>query len=362
MRTAPLAAASSAQAPSPEGADEGRAPFRSEAGVPFADAARPLDGEPGPFDEEPGATDVPFLASLPQFFVFPLILVATLTVIYLGLRVLGDTGSASASEALAAIRASQAEHSQWQALHALADDLAKGRVTLDDVGAPELAGLYADLAPRGPRMREFLLQVVKFKRGPELTAVALGALEDEDAQVRLSALAALKEMGDPQSAVPLADVLRTGSEEERFFALGALASLGTVDAREAIAPLLDAPSSLDRRNAALALATAGDRRALPHLEAMLERASYERDPALLGAFGEDYAPESRAVARANLTEAFLSEACAATVPFADVTALDPLLARLRENDPSIKVRSAAIDALLDRESARGPIANEEEND
>jgi len=347
---------------SPETTDDARAPedgaggapvpFRSESGVPVAPA----------YDEEPEEAEVSFLASLPQFFVFPLILVATLTVVYLGLRVLSDGGSTSVPAALAQIRASRAEHGQWQALHALADDLAKGRATLDEVSAAELASLYTDLAPRGPRMREFLLQVVKFKRAPELTELVVGALDDRDAQVRLSALAALKEMEDPAATDALVTVLGDGSEEERFFALGALASLGTPGAAEAIAPLLEGGSSLDRRNAALALAVAGDRRALPQLEAMLERASYEDDPHLLGPFRDDYSAESRAAARANLTEVFLSEACAATVPFAEEAGLDRRLRRLRENDPSIKVRSAAIAALLDREAARDPIANDEERD
>src|SRR5262249_20793843 len=95
------------------------------------------------FDEEPGP-QVPgsFLESLPQFFVFPAILVATLTAAYFGLRMLVGSSPADARELVAQVRSAGGEHGQWQALHALADGLRTGRFDLASVAPADLAALY----------------------------------------------------------------------------------------------------------------------------------------------------------------------------------------------------------------------------
>ena len=315
----------------------------------------------GVLDEEP-AQHVPgsFLGALPQFFVFPLILVATLTVAWLGLRMLAGTGPDDARAVLAEIRAADGPHARWQAMHELADGLQRGRLSLDAVPAAELSELWKQCSvPQGDTpeaieqtgmTRAWLLEVIAWKRAPELTSIVLGALADGDATERLSALGALAQMRDPAAADALAGVLAKGSDEERFVALaalGRLASAGCRPAADAVAGQLGAGDGVLRRNAVLALADAGDARAAAGLPALLDRAGYEGDSSLDGPDAGLRDSSSRAAARDTVVEQFLVSACKAAGKSRD-PALTPLLRALGANDPSLKVRSAAIDALHDR--------------
>jgi len=94
----------------------------------------------------------------------------------------------------------------------------------------------------------------------------------------------------------------------------------------------------------LALADAGDPRAADGLPALLVRGNYDGDRSLDGpdAAGRDAA--SQEAARADVVEQFLVSACHAAAK-SRAPELRPLLAALASNDPSLKVRSAAIEAL-----------------
>ena len=299
------------------------------------------------FDEEPG-TQVPgsFLESLPQFFVFPAILVVTLTAAYFGLRMLVGCSPADARELIAQVRTASGEHGQWQALHALADGLRTGRFDLAAVSPAELAALYRDVAGQGSEQRQFLLEVLGWKRDPELTALAIEALPAEEPEVRLAALFALARMEDPAAVPALAQVLGRGDDDERWVALAALARIGSDEAHDAIASQLGGTDSVLHRNAVLALAQAGDRRATPWMAALLDRAAYAGDSRLDGDEATLQDEASRAAARESVVEQFLVSACRAAA-HVDEPALRPLLQSLSSNDPSLKVRSAAISALAD---------------
>lgn len=304
------------------------------------DPAIPLDEEPE--QHVPGS----FLESLPQFFVFPLILVATLTAAYFGLRMLVGSEPSDARELIADVRGVSGEHEQWQALHSLADGLRNGRLSLDAVAPAELAALYRDVAVRGSQQRQFMLEVLGWKQDPQLTALAVEALGAPEAEVRLAALFALTRMEDPAAVPALVEVLGQGTDDERWVALAALARIGDVPARDAIARQLGGSDSVLHRNAVLALAQAGDARATPYLAALLNRGSYTDDGRLDGAEAALRDEASRAAARENVVEQFLVSACRAAA-HTDDPALRPLLQSLSSNDPSLKVRSAAISALAD---------------
>ncbi|HTE05672.1 MAG TPA: HEAT repeat domain-containing protein [Planctomycetota bacterium] len=308
------------------------------------DAGVPLDEEPE--QHVPGS----FLGAMPQFFIFPLILVITLTAAYFGLRMLVGFQADTAPELVAAIRGAGGPGERWQSMHALADGLRRGEPkNLDDVPASELAALYADFADDSPQSRQFLLQVIGWKRAPELTALAVAALADGDPDVRLSALYALSQAQDPASVPDLVGVLHGAEPAERFLALGALASIGSPPARDAVAGQLTSEDGILRRNAALALAAAGDSRAAPYLPALLDRAGYEGDPAL-GDPDPTLDEASRQVKRADVVEQFLVSAARAAGKLGD-RSLAPKLEQMRANDPSLKVRSAAINALHDMDAA-----------
>jgi HEAT repeat protein len=292
---------------------------------------------------------------VPQFFVFPLILVATLTVIYLGLRWLSGSTPSDARQLLMDLRLS-GPHSRWQVAQQLADGLQRGRLTLDSVPPAELAAVYEGLVPaslagfdQGARQdairtQQFLLNTLAFKGDPALTHYATEALASEESEVRMAGLYALLRMEDPAAVPALTDHLGSGIHEERLLALGGLARLGTPEALDAISGLVGGADTLDHRNAVLALADNRDARAMPWLVDMLDRSSYDTDPAL---DHPDYAQSdeaTRVAARTNAVDHFLENAARAAGKLGDPTLVPPL-ERLKQADPSVKVQSAALNAL-----------------
>lgn len=322
-------------------------------------AATPRVPPGPPLDEEPEQR-VPgsFLEALPQFFVFPLILVITLTLAYLGLRLLVGSEPGDASALIADIRGAAGSHSRWQAMHNLADGLSGGSVTLDAVPASELSALYARYASEGPLPRQFLLEVLQWKRAPELTAIAMDALADPEQQVRLAALNALGGQADPIAVPALVAHLSAAADEERFIALGALARVGSGPALDAVATLLGGDDTILHRNAVIALGGAGDARAAGWLPGLLNRSGYAQDPALLGPDAGAMSEASRIQQRLHVTEQFLVNAVKAAGILGDAS-LIPQLEHLRAEDPSVKVRSAAINALHDLGKTRDPAATSE---
>jgi HEAT repeat protein len=64
-------------------------------------------------------------------------------------------------------------------------------------------------------------------KGHEACAVAIGALRDDDAGVRLAAVTSLGEIGEGAAVEPLADVMLGGDEEEiRAWAAWSLGEIG----------------------------------------------------------------------------------------------------------------------------------------
>jgi hypothetical protein len=315
--------------------------------APEVPPAPPLDEEPE--QHVPGS----FLQALPQFFVFPLILVATLTLAYLGLRLLVGSEPTDASALIADIRGAGGTHSRAQAMHRLADGLRREKVTLAAVPASELAALYESYAQDSPQTRQFLLKVLQWKQAPELTAIAVGALSDPEPDVRLAALLALGLMDDPEAVPALAAHLSAGSHEERFMALGALARIGNAPALDAVAGMLGDDDTILHRNAVIALGGAQDGRAALYLPGLLHRSGYDADPALLGEDADLLDEASRAEKRAFVTETLLVNAVKAAGKLGD-PAMIPQLEELRANDPSVKVRSAAINALHDLGTSPDP--------
>jgi len=182
------------------------------------------------------------------------------------------------------------------------------------------------------------------KEGAELERRLVEAARDEDDQVRRSALAALALAKDPDALEVIRERLREGGDDERLMALGALGNLQTPGALDTLAAQLRVQDSIIVRNAALLLANAGDARALPVVHAMLDRGSYHDDPALASPLRAQLDEGSRERVVDAATEQFLVRACAAAAALGSEAAV-PALRALHESDPSLKVKSAAIDAL-----------------
>jgi len=304
-----------------------------------------LDEEPR--QEPPGS----FLSSLPQFFVFPAILVGTLTAVYLLLRVLAGSAPVDASELFRDLEAA-GPHGRWQVLHSLATGLGRGTMDLSDVSGDELERLYENLQAEGETpaeqalMQQYLLLVVAHKGDPRFTGLALAALDSPDRDLRLTALQALGIMGDVSALSALKARLQVEDADERLLALGAVANMKGPEAGAILMESLNASDSIVARNAALLLASEPYREVgvKPFLLHMLDRKAYSEDPTLDGSLRAVMDASSRSAARKDVVEQFLVLACRAASELGDLDAV-PRLENLREADPSLKVRSAAIDAL-----------------
>lgn len=306
-----------------------------------------LDEEPR--QEPPGS----FLSALPQFFVFPAILVVTLTAVYLLLRVLAGSTPDNVPELITDLE-SAGPHGRWQVLHSLATGLGRGSLDLSEVSGDELERLYTKFEGEGEtpaekaRMQQYLLLVVAYKGDPRFTSRALAALDSPDRDLRFTALKALGMMGD-ETALPALELRLDGEDaDERVLALGAVANIEGQKARVILQEHLRSTDSIIARNAALLLASAPhrDTSVKPFLLNMLDRTAYAEDPSLDGPLRELMDESSRTAAREDAVEQFLVMACRAASDLGDTDAV-PRLENLREADPSLKVRSAAIDALHD---------------
>ncbi len=301
-------------------------------------------------DEEP-PQHVPgsFLEALPQFFVFPAILVVTLTAIYLLLRVVVGTDADSARELLDEFRVA-GPHGRWQLMHSLANGLNREQLTLDEVSAAELALIYEAEAQRtgdaqeADIMRSTLLHIMAWKGDPSLTPFAVEALDSASEDLVMAALASLARMGDPTSVDAIAARLDSPVPGVRLLALGALGNFSeSSKAREAVAGALISLDPMVARNAALISARQRNPAALPMLLRLLDPDSYAQDGSMdLGL--SEFSEASRVEALGASAEAFLIQACQAAAELGDPSVVASLQ-KLREPDRPVKVRSAAINAL-----------------
>jgi len=324
----------------------------SEGGVPEvgqgADSAAPV------FDEEP-PEHVPgsFLGALPQFFIFPLILVITLTAIYLLLRLLTGASDATTPELLAEIRTAGASE-RWFKLHELAQGLQNGSLDIASISSEELLGFYegtlrsldADAGPSPAdrdELRHALLLVMAHKGDPAFTPLALDALATGSERLRLGALQVLGVLGDPDSLPAIVPLLDSPMDTERLVALGAVAGIDSPEARDVLAAQLRSSHAEMVRNAAIQLGLAGDARATPVLLHMLDRSAYTADAGVSGAL-QGLSEASRQQARDQYVDELMINACRAAARLGG-SAFESVLQALRRGDRSMKVKSAALDAL-----------------
>ncbi|GJM23483.1 MAG: hypothetical protein DHS20C15_33980 [Planctomycetota bacterium] len=308
------------------------------------------------FDEEPGE-QVPgsFLGALPQFFVFPLILVVCLTAIYLLLRLLAGASDATAPELLSEIRTAGTSE-RWFKLHELAQGVNTGRLDLSSISNDELLGFYqgtlgslaADTSRSATERDELhyaLLLVLAGKRDPSFAPVVLEALASDSETVRIGALKALGALKEPSSLAQIVPLLESSSVMERRMALDAVACLETAEAREVLVEQLRSSETQMVRNAAIWLGMAQDERATPVLLHLLDREAYGPDAGVPGDLAQ-LSEGSRAAARDQYVDDMMILTCRAAARLGD-PAFVSVLQALRRDDRSMKVKSAALDALHD---------------
>ncbi len=176
-------------------------------------------------------------------------------------------------------------------------------------------------------IRRYLALILGYTRDRESVPLLVEAVDSDDSEMRIYALWALGTIGDPRAGGPLLEAAAAADAGLRKTAAFALGELGDAAAAAPLRRLLEDPVADVRWNAALALARLGDAAAVPVLRRMLDRSLTDQVP--------EIRPEQQEEAMVSAIEALRA---------LDGAASGSLFARLAKEDPSLKVRQAAIAA------------------
>lgn len=178
-----------------------------------------------------------------------------------------------------------------------------------------------------PEMRQYLALVLGRTKDREAVPLLTAALDDPDDKTRIYALWSLGALGDPKARGSLEAALGDQDPGIRKTAAFALGELGDRTAVPRLEVALDDAVADVRWNAALSLARLGSRKGVPVLETMADRRLLAQVPD---------------ITREQQEEAMMSAVRAlAVVGGPEHRAL---FDRLAEEDPSLRVRQAAIES------------------
>jgi HEAT repeat protein len=287
-------------------------------------------GEPPPPPAE--RQTFPFLVL--QFFIFPLGIVAVCVAVFVIFGLIASEGK-GAREYLSEVRTGGTNR-RWQAAFELSKVLhaRKDPAVADPAFAEEVIRTFEDSAGDDPRVRRYLALAMGRlgdRRAVPVLVRELGEGEGgpaPDAETRIYAIWALGALGDAAALPALARMAASDDAGVRKAAVHALGALPGEEQTAALRRALDDGVEDVRWNAALALGRQGDDAAVPVLLQMLDR---ERLAAIQGL-------------TADQQEEAVMQAVAAAARLPD-PALRAALERLREGDPSLRVRDAARRAL-----------------
>jgi len=261
-----------------------------------------------------------------QFVLFPLGIVVVAVGIFLLFGKLASDEQ-SIPDYLNDIR-SGSKHERWQAAYQLSKSLKRGEAKKYPNLEEQVAAIYAGSKSDDPRIRRYLSMVLGTLGDRRATPLLLDGLNDNDTDNRLYALMALGELHDPAAVPRVAAASGDQDKDIRKAALYALGAIGDAGAVPALVKALEDESPDVRWNAAVALSRFGDKRALPGLREMLDRSRLDR----VKDMREDQKEDAMIVAMAAYVRLAGRDAVAD-------------LQRIAASDPSLRVQSAAKDAL-----------------
>jgi len=288
--------------------------------------------------ERESATRNPLVAApalAVQFFLIPLAVVAVTVMVYVGFRsLLAD--DRTAEDYLTQIR-NGGTNRRWPAAYELSRLMADPKVRADRALGPALVRAFEESKDGDPRVRRYLALALG-RLDPPLPAQAVAnlakALDDPDSEARISAIWALGSSGDASVVPrlqPLYESSDAGIRKMVVYALGALpGEAQIVTLRTA---LQDSAADV-RWNAAIALARHGSHEGVPVLRQMLDRSYVEQAVKRDVRQDEDQDP---------IADVMISGLRAAAALRDD--ALKPSVASLSQQDSSMRVRQAAMEAL-----------------
>ncbi|HEV8577988.1 MAG TPA: HEAT repeat domain-containing protein [Thermoanaerobaculia bacterium] len=214
-----------------------------------------------------------------------------------------------------------------QAAYELSKILVSDPRALDEESGAKQEVRRLFLETREPEMRQYLALVLGRTRDREAVPLLLAALQDPDDKTRIYALWALGTLGDPRGRAALETALEDQDPGLRKIAAFALGEMGDRAAVPRLTAALDDAAADVRWNAALALARLGSDAGLPVLETMVDRRLLTQVPD---------------ITREQQEEAMVSAIRALAV--VGGVRYRPTFEALAKDDPSLKVRQAAIEA------------------
>ncbi|TDI14134.1 MAG: HEAT repeat domain-containing protein [Acidobacteria bacterium] len=264
-----------------------------------------------------------------QFFIIPLIIIASAAGVFLMFGLLTEE-SRTASEYLAEVRTGSKTR-RYQAAYELSKYLVyKKEEALAEPGfAIELAHVFSELEGHEPEVRRYLALALGHMADPLTVDALLGGLGDPDSETRIYCIWALGAVGDPRAVPGLTGILSDADPGVRKMAAHSLGNLGDPAASPALQAALDDPVVDVAWNAALALGQLGDPAGTQVLLRMLDREYLE------GVEGITPLQQEEVMVNAIKVLAALKGEGA-----------EELIDRLAQDDPDMKVRSAAMTAQM----------------
>jgi len=290
-------------------------------------------------DEREPATRSP-LAAAPalavQFFLIPLTVVAVTVSVYVGFRsLLAD--DKSPKDYLSEIRNGGSDR-RWPAAYELSRLMSDPKVRADKTLGPALVKAFQE-SNNDPQVRRYLALAIG-RLDPPLPADAVAglthALDDPDSETRISVIWALGSSGD-QAVVPRLVSLYTAPDADAgirkmvVYALGALPGDGQIDTLRTA--LQDTTPDV-RWNAAVALARHGRSEGSSVLHEMVDRAYVEKTVKREVRQDEDQDPIADVMISGIRAGAAIKD-----------PSIRPAIEKLSQQDRSLKVRQAALEAL-----------------
>jgi HEAT repeat protein len=271
-----------------------------------------------------------------QFFLIPLAVVAVTVSVYVGFRsLLAD--ARTPEDYLAEVQRGGSDR-RWPAAYELSRLMADPKVRADRTLAPALVKAF-ETSKSDQQVRRYLalaLGRLDPPLPPDAVAGLTQALDDPDSETRISVIWALGSSGDP-AVVPRLLPLYTapgsdaGIRKIVIYALGALPGEAQIDT---LRTGLQDPTPDVRWNAAVALARHGNGDGVGVLKQMLDRTYVEQAVKRDVRQDDDEDPIADVMISGLRAAATLKDA-----------SLRPSVVTLSQNDRSIKVREAALEAL-----------------
>ena len=273
--------------------------------------------------EEPGRSSA--LRSFLGLFVVPLLVILLCVAVFIGFGWIAYDRQTT-SDYLNDLESWYAPR-RVQAAYELSKILVADPAALDK--EPGARARVRDLFQRAeqPEMRQYLALVLGRTHDPEALPLLVRALDDPDDKTRIYILWALGTLGDKRGRAPLEKALTDPDPGIRKIAAFALGEIGDRTAIPALTDRLDDAAADVRWNAALSLARLGSDAGVPVLETMIDRGLLAQVPGITREQQEDAMISAiQALARVGGPEHRAT------------------FARIAEQDPSFKVRQAAIEA------------------